>query len=128
MKTYFRILQFARPFRTFVPQYFVFTVLGIVFGLFNFALVMPLLNVLFDTVSPAEASAMVQKPEFALDISYITGLFNYYFGQVILTEGKSGALRSQRQQTSWRVARAIPIANTRGISRWPSGPPAKQSI
>ncbi|MGV3502376.1 MAG: ABC transporter ATP-binding protein [Adhaeribacter sp.] len=93
MKTYFRILQFARPFRKFVPQYFVFTVLGIVFGLFNFALVMPLLNVLFDTVSAAEASAMVKKPEFALDIAYITGLFNYYFGQVILTEGKSGALQ-----------------------------------
>ena len=92
MKTYFRILQYARPFRRFVPQYFVFTVLGIVFGIFNFALVMPLLNVLFDTVSTAEASAMLQKPAFSLDISYITQLFNYYFGQVILSEGKSGAL------------------------------------
>ena len=93
MKTYFRILQYARPFRRFVPQYFVFTVLGIVFGIFNFALVMPLLNVLFDTVSTAEATAMLQKPAFSLDISYLTQLFNYYFGQVILSEGKTGALQ-----------------------------------
>jgi subfamily B ATP-binding cassette protein MsbA len=93
MKTYFRILQFARPFRKFVPQYFIFTVLGIVFGLFNFALVMPLLNVLFDTVSAAEATTMLQKPTFSLDINYVAKLFNYYFGQVILAEGKSGALQ-----------------------------------
>jgi len=92
MKTYLRILQFARPFRKFVPQYFVFTVLAIVFGLFNFALVIPLLNVLFDTVSPAEANAMLQKPSFSLTIDYVTGLFNYYFGQIILSEGKSAAL------------------------------------
>ncbi|PIQ21703.1 MAG: antibiotic ABC transporter ATP-binding protein [Cytophagales bacterium CG18_big_fil_WC_8_21_14_2_50_42_9] len=93
MKTYFRILQFARPFRKFVPQYFVFTVLAIVFGIFNFALVIPLLNVLFDTVSPAEAHAMLQKPDFSLTIDYITSIFNYYFGLIILSEGKSGALQ-----------------------------------
>jgi len=92
MKTYLRILQFARPFRAFVPQYFVFTLLGIIFGLFNFALVIPLLNVLFDTVSPTEANTMLQKPDFSLTLDYIGGLFNYYFGQIILTRGKSGAL------------------------------------
>ncbi len=93
MKTYLRILQFARPFRSFVPQYFIFTLLGIVFGLFNFTLVIPLLNVLFDTVSSTEAMAMLRKPDFALNIDYITGLFNYYFGQIILESGKAGALQ-----------------------------------
>jgi len=93
MKTYLRILQFARPFRTFVPFYFVYTILGIIFGLFNFALVMPLLNVLFDTVSPAEATNMLQKPAFSLTLDYVIKTFNYYFGQIILTRGKSGALQ-----------------------------------
>ncbi|MGV3640110.1 MAG: ABC transporter transmembrane domain-containing protein, partial [Adhaeribacter sp.] len=92
MKTYFRILQYARPFRNFVPQYFLFTFLAIIFGLFNFTLILPLLNVLFDKVSPEEASAMLHKPEFELNIEYITQLFNYYFGQIILEKGKVGAL------------------------------------
>jgi subfamily B ATP-binding cassette protein MsbA len=92
MKTYFRILQYARPFRNFVPQYFIFTLLGILFGLLNFTLILPLLNVLFDKVSPAEASAMLQKPGFELNIEYFAQLFNYYFGQIILEKGKVGAL------------------------------------
>lgn len=93
MKTYFRILQFARPFRNFLPQYFIFTVLAIVFGLFNFTLILPLLDVLFGTVSPAEAAAMTRKPDFDLDINYIVSLFNYYFGLIILEAGKVGALQ-----------------------------------
>lgn len=93
MKTYLRILQFARPFRNFVPHYFIFTLLAIVFGLFNFTLVIPLLNVLFDTVSPAEATAMLRRPTFALNVEYVVDLFNYYFGQIILQEGKVGALK-----------------------------------
>jgi ATP-binding cassette, subfamily B, bacterial MsbA len=92
MKTYFRILQYARPFRNFVPQYFIFTVLGILFGLLNFTLILPLLNVLFDTVSPAEAGAMLHRPDFEFNIEYFTQLFDYYFGQIILEEGKVGAL------------------------------------
>jgi ATP-binding cassette, subfamily B, bacterial MsbA len=93
MKTYLRILQFAKPFRSFVPQYLVFTLLGILFGLFNFTLIIPLLNVLFGTVSEQEAVVMVQKPAFALDISFIKDSFNYYFGNIILENGKVGALR-----------------------------------
>jgi ATP-binding cassette, subfamily B, bacterial MsbA len=93
MKTYFRILQFARPFRNFLPQYIIVTVLAIVFGLFNFTLILPLLNVLFGTVSEAEAAAMMQKPAFALDVKYIVGMFDYYFGKVILQQGKVGALQ-----------------------------------
>ncbi|MDX5348353.1 MAG: ABC transporter ATP-binding protein/permease [Hymenobacteraceae bacterium] len=93
MNVYLRILNFARPFSRFVPQYFVLTVLGIVFGLINFTLLIPLLNVLFNTVSEAEARQMVSKPEFSISIDYAKEYFNYYFGQIILEEGKLGALR-----------------------------------
>ncbi|MFD2248642.1 ABC transporter ATP-binding protein [Pontibacter ruber] len=93
MKTYLRILQFARPYSRFVPLYFVYTVLGIVFGLFNFTLIIPLLNVLFGQVGTEEAMSMVtQRPEFRFEISFFTDFFNYYFGQVILEHGREGAL------------------------------------
>ncbi|QNF35818.1 ABC transporter ATP-binding protein [Adhaeribacter swui] len=93
MKTYWRILQFARPFGGFVPQYFIFTFLGIVFGLFNFALLIPLLEVLFGTVDTSKAQAVIQKPEFSLSLDFAKEYFNYYFGQIISENGKSGALQ-----------------------------------
>ena len=93
MKTYWRILQFAKPFTSFVPQYFIFTFLGIVFGLFNFALLIPLLEVLFGTVDTTKTQTLLQKPEFTLSLDFIKNNFNYYFGQIILEHGKSGALQ-----------------------------------
>jgi ATP-binding cassette, subfamily B, bacterial MsbA len=93
MKTYFRILNFARPFSRFVPQYFLVTILGIAFGLFNFTLLIPLLDVVFGTVGQEEAQAMVQKPAFSFSLSFIRDYFNYYFGQVILAYGRLGALQ-----------------------------------
>ncbi|RDC61455.1 ABC transporter ATP-binding protein [Adhaeribacter pallidiroseus] len=93
MKTYFRILHFAKPFLSFVPQYSIFTILGIIFGLFNFTLLIPLLDVLFGTTSINEAQAILQKPAFSLDVEYIKKIFNYFFGQIIVNNGKIAALQ-----------------------------------
>ena len=93
MKTYLRILQYAKPYSRFVPLYSLYTILGIIFGLFNFTLIIPLLNVLFGEVSPEEAAAMTAtRPEFSLNIEYLKDFFNYHFGQIILQEGREGAL------------------------------------
>lgn len=93
MKTYLRILQFARPYSRFVPLYTIYTVLGIIFGLLNFTLLIPLLNVLFGTVGADDAAAMTTvKPTFELSIDYLKDFFNYHFGQVILEQGRQGAL------------------------------------
>ena len=91
MKTYLRILSFARPFRRFVPQYIIFTLLAIVFSLVNFALLIPLLEVLFNQVD-AEVQQPAVLPEFALTIDYLKSIFNYYFNGVIAEHGKVGAL------------------------------------
>ncbi len=91
MKTYLRILGYARPFADFVPLYFLYTVLGIIFGLCNFTLVIPLLNVLFGTTEQHTATATAP-PDFALSIDYIKTTFDYYFTQVTLSRGKLGAL------------------------------------
>ncbi|TGE20271.1 ABC transporter ATP-binding protein [Hymenobacter aquaticus] len=90
MKTYLRILQYARPFADFLPLYLLYTVLGIFFGIGNLALVIPMLNVLFEKTSTLNAPAAL--PDFALTLDYVTSTFNYYFAQVIASYGKLGAL------------------------------------
>ncbi|MBF8965312.1 ABC transporter ATP-binding protein [Pontibacter sp. FD36] len=93
MKTYLRILQFAKPYSRFVPLYTIYTILGIIFGLLNFTLLIPLLNVLFGTVGADEAATMVTtKPDFSLSLEYFKDFFNFHFGQVILEQGRQGAL------------------------------------
>ncbi|MBJ6119825.1 ABC transporter ATP-binding protein [Pontibacter sp. BT310] len=93
MKTYLRILQFAKPYSRFVPLYTIYTILGIIFGLFNFTLLIPLLDVLFGKVGQEQVMAMVaNKPEFALNFKFFQDFFYYHFGQIILDAGRQGAL------------------------------------
>lgn len=91
MKTYFKILSFARPLRNFIPRYLLLSLLSIVFGIFNFTLLIPLLNIIFDTVETApERLAM---PEFSLSAGYVKAAFNYYFYDILQAKGKFGALQ-----------------------------------
>ncbi|TYZ07074.1 ABC transporter ATP-binding protein [Hymenobacter lutimineralis] len=90
MKTYLRILQFARPWADFLPLYLLYTILGIFFGIGNLALVIPMLNVLFETTS--KLAVPEHLPAFAPTLDYVTGTFNYFFAQIIAQHGKLGAL------------------------------------
>lgn len=91
MKTYFKILSFARPLRNFIPRYLLLSLLSIVFGIFNFTLLIPLLNIIFDTVETApERLAM---PAFSLSAGYVKAAFNYYFYDILQAKGKFGALQ-----------------------------------
>ncbi|WPP52743.1 ABC transporter ATP-binding protein [Catalinimonas niigatensis] len=92
MKTYLRILSFARPYSEYIPQYLLFTTLSILFGLINFTMLIPLLRVLFDQVDPAVQAEMLTKPDFALNVDYLISLFDYYFAKIIHNFGKVGAL------------------------------------
>ncbi|MGY3087912.1 subfamily B ATP-binding cassette protein MsbA [Hymenobacter sp. UYAg731] len=92
MKTYLRILSYARPYADFVPLYLLYTVLGIFFSIGNFALIIPLLNVLFDKTGQMQAKAPTALPHFAVSLDYVTQAFNYYFSQMITDQGKLGAL------------------------------------
>ena len=92
MKVYLRLLQFARPYGDFLPLYLVYMVLGIFFGIANFTLVIPLLNVLFGTTDAHTAAAPTTLPHFAFTIKYVEAVFNFYFSRVMLEQGKRGAL------------------------------------
>ena len=93
MKTYLRLLSFAKPFSKFVPLYFLFAILSIIFGLMNFALLIPLLNVLFGTVEDEQLNAMFTKPELGFGINNLKEIFYYYFSLIINAYGKIGALK-----------------------------------
>ncbi|MCO4292666.1 ABC transporter ATP-binding protein/permease [Solitalea sp. MAHUQ-68] len=89
MKTYFRLLSFAKPIGKFAIPYIFTTLLAIIFGTLNFTLLIPLLKTLFST----EAAKAVSKPDFVFSGKYFVSIFDYYFNEAIITYGKYGALK-----------------------------------
>ena len=77
MKTYRRLLKFAKPFRYFVVPFFVFTLIAVFFSVFQFALIIPLLNFLFDQHSAAEIQRFAVMPAFSFSGGYFKDLFYY---------------------------------------------------
>ena len=92
MKTYLRLLSFSRPYASFVPLYALYATLGIVFGIANFTLIIPLLNVLFSTTQEHTAAAPTALPHFALSLDYVKQVFDFYFRQMLVQHGKLGTL------------------------------------
>lgn len=89
MNTYLRILRHSPNLGSKLIQYFLFSILGILFSVLNLTLVIPMLNVLFNE----EVSRTVPPlPEFGLSVDYITGMFNHYFISIIVEYGRLEAL------------------------------------
>lgn len=87
MKTYFRLLAFAKPIEKFAIPYFIYTVISVVFNTLNLALLIPLLNTLF-----AKDSTYVRALE-APNWYNVVEYFNYYAEQARLHYGVYGALQ-----------------------------------
>lgn len=92
MNTYFRILSFARPLRHYLPQYLAFTLLGIIFGLINFTLLIPLFDVIFQQMDMAELQAYQSNPAFSPTLGYLKHKFYYFLISFTETYGKIGTL------------------------------------
>jgi len=93
MKTYFRLLSFARPIAKYAVPYTICTVFAVVFGTLNLALLVPLLQVLFKGTGDAglEPSAGdIQRPE---SWSEIGGWFTYYADRFYYDLGPFEALK-----------------------------------
>jgi subfamily B ATP-binding cassette protein MsbA len=99
MKTYFRLLSFAKPIEKFAIPYILFTLLYVVFSSTVFILLPSLLNTLFsDTSAPCVVAAAhtvthvitAPKQPGILDLS---GWFKYYMNYFVQTEGKWAALK-----------------------------------
>ena len=89
MKIYFRLLSYAKPYSKFVPLYLVFAVLTIIFGIVNFTLLIPLLDVFFNKV---EVPKDFSYPAFTYSLEYFKSVFNFYFYSMVNDYGRWGAL------------------------------------
>ena len=79
MKSFLRLLAYAKPYRRFWPGSLVLSIFSVIFGVVTYALIDPLLTVLFqsDTI---ESEAVM--PQFAMSAGYFQDLFQYYLVQV----------------------------------------------
>ncbi|WP_421828959.1 ABC transporter ATP-binding protein [Larkinella sp.] len=94
MKTYFRLLSYARPLGRFLMPFLLTSMLASVFGVLNFTLLIPLLDVLFDKVDPAKLQALLSQPAPRLSFETSpTDVFQYYFALFFRQYGKLGALQ-----------------------------------
>ncbi|MGJ1285019.1 ABC transporter ATP-binding protein [Sphingobacterium spiritivorum] len=73
MKTYFRLLSFAKPIEKYAIPYIICTLVTVIFSTLNLALLAPLLHTLFNT--EGEVKAALVEPDGMFDI---LGYFNYY--------------------------------------------------
>jgi subfamily B ATP-binding cassette protein MsbA len=87
MKTYFRLLSFAKPIEKFAVPYIFTTILSIIFNTLNLALLSPLLETLFFQNGK---SKIVAPPSSGWDIM---GQFKYYIQIAIEQYGTWGALQ-----------------------------------
>lgn len=75
-------MVFAKPYGKFVVPFFIFTLIGVFFNVFQFALIIPLLNFLFDPINTADAAKYELMPVFRLSPDYFKDTFYhliYYY-------------------------------------------------
>lgn len=87
MKTYFRLLSFAKPIEKFAIPYIITTVFTVLFSTLNLVLLIPLLNTIFLSKQAVVVSAVRPSVFHTLD------LFKYYMNFFILHYGSWGALQ-----------------------------------
>ena len=81
-------MSYVKPYWFSVVLNLIFNLMAIFFSLFSFALVVPFLNLLFQT----DAIQAVAKPEFHLSSDYLIGYLNYVMSNIILERGHAYAL------------------------------------
>jgi len=84
-----RLLAYVKPVHHYLPEYLIYTLLGIVFGLVNFTMLVPLLNLLFNE-GPVVVPPAPQGFEF--NIQSLTQHFNYKLFTLARDEGKLHSL------------------------------------
>lgn len=91
----------AGPLAASMSRYLLLTLLGIVFGVTNFTLLIPLLDIIFGAAGgqAGDAGAMASSaivardfPEFRWSVDYARDVFGYYFEGIMAVYGRQGAL------------------------------------
>lgn len=77
MRVYGRLLGYARPYGRFIVPFFVFTLIAVFFSIFQFTLIIPLLNFLFDNHSAEDMKKYATAPSFSLSGNFFKHFFYY---------------------------------------------------
>lgn len=83
MEDFKRLLAYAKPYSRFWPGYLILSILSVIFGVANYALIKPLLDILFN---PEQLTQQLVKPDFnLLSIDYYSDIFYYYLTEIMRT-------------------------------------------
>ena len=93
MKTYFRILSYAKPFGKNIPLYLLFTVFYIVFSMINFSVLIPLLEVLFNQIDEQTTLNYTEIGNFQISLEYFKSIFYNNFNKIVESGGRKEALK-----------------------------------
>lgn len=83
MKTYWRLLGFAKPIEKYAIPYFFCTLLYAFFNVFTFTLIMPIVNSLFSPEGTLQT--VTELPRFTFSMDYINGLLNFLLYKIFGT-------------------------------------------
>lgn len=88
MKEFLKLMKrFVPPYRWKVVLNIVYNLLGAIFGVFSFAMLIPTLDILFQT-----KELVIEKVPFSFSTDAITHNLNYYISQFIIDQGQQRAL------------------------------------
>jgi subfamily B ATP-binding cassette protein MsbA len=85
---FLRILSFARPYSRFCPRYLAFIIPGMIFGILNFILILPVLEIIFEK----KTLLYNENLEFSLSGEYFINIFNNFLYIVNESWGIYGTL------------------------------------
>ena len=86
MKTYLRILKYARPLGWLAPAYALCTIFYVIFGVLNLAALIPVLNIILGITE------IVAEPEAEVSLNYLLKYSKFYLGHQVETKGQSSAI------------------------------------
>ncbi len=92
MKTYFRILSYSKPYGSFLPFLVPVVLLSVVFGVLNFGIFAPILNVLFDADQMGRMDIITELPPFELSKDWFKALGNFCMSWLIVDREKTDSL------------------------------------
>ena len=82
MKIYMRLLGYMRPYGRFLVPFFLLTLVSNFFNVFQFTLIIPLLDFLFNSDDNLNAAKYATKPEFGLNKDFFVDYFHYILFQL----------------------------------------------
>ena len=79
LKTYFRLLRFGSPLSRYTVPYFFFAALHAIFNTFNYAMIIPILNAMFDTDGGFQFTPTYELPALHLNAEGFDAILCYIY-------------------------------------------------